>query len=34
MLHTIIIYPNQFSQQNYFKIPKFPNIPKNSQYSH
>ena len=22
MLHTIIIYPNQFSQQNYFKIPK------------
>ena len=38
ILHIIIINLNQFSQQNYLKIPKFmwkfPNIPKNSQYSH
>ena len=31
MLHTIIIYQNLFSRQNYFKIPKvseyFPKIP-------
>ena len=40
MLHTIIIYLNQFSQQNYFRIPKvseyfpkFPIFPQNSQYS-
>ena len=40
MLHTLIIYLNQFSQQNYFKIPKvseyspkFPIFPQNSQYS-
>ena len=40
MLHTIVIYLNQFSQQNYFKIPKvseysrkFPIFPQNSQYS-
>ena len=40
MLRTIIIYLNQFSQQNYFKIPKvseyspkFPIFPQNSQYS-
>ena len=40
MLYTIIIYLNQFSQQNYFKIPKvskyspkFPIFPQNSQYS-
>ena len=37
MLHTLIIYLNQFSQQNYFKIPKVseysPIFPQNSQYS-
>ena len=40
MLHTVIINLNQFSQQNYFKIPKvskyslkFPIFPQNSQYS-
>ena len=37
MLHTIIIYPNQFSQQNYLKIPKVSEysrkFPQNSQYS-
>ena len=40
MLHNLIIYLNQFSQQNYFKIPKvseyspkFPIFPQNSQYS-
>ena len=36
LLHTIIIYLNQFSQQNYFKIPKVseysPIFPQNSQY--
>ena len=34
MLHTIIIYPNQFSHKIILKFPKFPNIPQNSQYSH
>ena len=37
MLHTISIYLSQFSQQNYFKIPKVseysPKFPQNSQYS-
>ena len=32
MLHTIIIYQNQ--DKIILKFPKFPNIPKNSQYSH
>ena len=40
MLHTIIIYQNLVSRQNYLKIPKvskyswkFPIFPQNSQYS-
>ena len=32
MLHTTIIYLNQFSQQNYFKIPKVSKYSLNSQY--